>query len=94
MMVTRLLLILLCMGILGMVNGCYDGPAPYRVPSYGEYDRWPYQGELSRDMWPYEGESYRTWGGFERGRREEREEREERGPEREHEHESRSGGRR
>jgi len=93
-MVTRILLMLLCLGILSTVNGCYDGPAPYRVPSYGEYDRWPYQGELSRDMWPYEGESYRTWGGFERGRREEREEREERGPEREHEHESRSGGRR
>ena len=29
MLVTRILLILLCLGVLSMVNGCYDEPSPY-----------------------------------------------------------------
>ena len=34
---TRILLILLCLGVLSTVNGCYFDPAPSAPPSYGRY---------------------------------------------------------
>ena len=34
-MVTRILLMLLCLGVLSTVNGCYEEPSPYETrPSY------------------------------------------------------------
>ena len=55
-MMTRILLILLCLGILSTVNGCYFDPPPSRPPSYGrgEPDRGGYERhseEERREYW-------------------------------------------
>jgi len=44
-MMTRILLILLCLGVLSTVNGCYFDPAPYGVSSYEGSGVGAYQGE-------------------------------------------------
>ena len=49
-MVTRIFLILLSLGILSTVNGCYFDPSPYHNrPSYGESGMGPYQGQPYRE---------------------------------------------
>lgn len=49
-MVTHILFILLSLGILSTVNGCYFDPSPYHNrPSYGESGVGPYQGQPYRE---------------------------------------------
>ena len=49
-MVTHILLILLSLGILSTVNGCYFDPSPYENrPSYGESGVGAYQGQPYRE---------------------------------------------
>ena len=49
-MVTRILLILLSLGILSTVNGCYFDPSPYETyPSYGASGVGAYQGQPYRE---------------------------------------------
>jgi len=49
-MITRILLLLLCLGVLNIVNGCYFDPAPYRVSSYESSEVGAYQGEPYQRM--------------------------------------------
>jgi len=59
-MVTRLLLILLCLGVLSTVTGCYVEPTSYGTSSYGvgAYQAEPYGGRTD-----YETRQYRKpWG--------------------------------
>lgn len=47
-MITRMLLILVALGVLSTVNGCYVDPSPYdSQPAYGSYGT--YQGQPYRE---------------------------------------------
>jgi hypothetical protein len=54
-MLTRILLILLCMGVLITVNGCYEAPSPYATrPSYPEVEQPTYRESMTaqeREYW-------------------------------------------
>ena len=53
-MVTRILLILLCMGILHTVNGCYVDPSPYgNRPAYRQQESEHEEQEQRRRREPF-----------------------------------------
>jgi len=55
-MVTRLLLILLCLGVLSTVTGCYVEPTAYGTSSSGggtDDATWQYGKQLGRQDGPY-----------------------------------------
>lgn len=55
MLVTRILLILLCLGILSTVTGCYDEPSPYdnRLSSQGSRQQQTYREPLTEQEREY-----------------------------------------
>lgn len=59
---THILLILLSLGILSTVNGCYFDPSPYdNRPSYGEYGAGTYQGQPYREGRSMHDEERQYW---------------------------------
>lgn len=76
-MMTRILLIFLCLGVLSTGNGCSSGPAPYGVSSgvssYEGTGVGAYQGEPSQSMGKEEERQYWIlWREEEREREQER----------------------
>jgi hypothetical protein len=61
-MVMHILLILLSLGILSTVNGCYFDPSPYdNRPSYGESRAGTYQGQPYREGRSMNDEERQYW---------------------------------
>jgi hypothetical protein len=59
-MMTRLLVLLLCLGILSTVTGCYGAPASYGTPSYRggtDDETWQYRKPWGRQ----DGGPYHPW---------------------------------
>jgi hypothetical protein len=54
-MLTRILLMLLCLGVLSTVNGCYEAPSPFATPPpYREAEQPTYRESMTaqeREYW-------------------------------------------
>jgi hypothetical protein len=72
-MMVSILVLLLCFGVLGTVNGCYVDPAPYGVASDGRSGMGTYQGEPYQRMEQEEERQFWSlWRQQEREREQER----------------------